>query len=147
MLPVPLPAPMTTILGLRLWRPAAASLRPIQGWGKPGGGLLEVPGVGVQINQKLYYLGKLNFTININDLNTRPTWYSDRRAQVPPHQRLVGCQDAAVQLRRRAGEPVPLVPSGRWLGRPLGPGVRMQPRRHRGQPQIPGFPHLQRKSV
>ena len=43
-LPVPQLAPMALVLGPMLRRPAAASVRPIQGWGKPGGGLMQLPG-------------------------------------------------------------------------------------------------------
>ena len=37
---------MALVLVPRLKQPAAALVRPIQGWGKPGGGLLEIPGGG-----------------------------------------------------------------------------------------------------
>ena len=35
---------MALVLVPRLKQPAAALVRPIQGWGKPGGGLMELPG-------------------------------------------------------------------------------------------------------
>ena len=40
---------MALVLVPRLKQPAAALVRPIQGWGKPGGGLLEIPGGGGKV--------------------------------------------------------------------------------------------------